>query len=288
MAECDPCGRYFATYHGYIRHMQTSSRHNYCDTCDRDFSTWNGLHQHWTQSQRHSYCRRCQSHFDDDEDLWDHYHDAHHFCSKCNQFFENEYGLTEHYRQSDNHHYCVECQREFSGESNLRSHMNSSRHRAQTFQCPGRGCEQAFVSTSALILHLEAGYCPGGFDRPTVNRLVKQYDRNHVITDPARLIGYDSTETTYTANGRAWNGSMYECYLCHGEYRTLASLNQHLASPRHQSKIYICPLESCRVRFNTLSALCQHVESEKCGVSKFKQVQNVMDNVVSRMGRLTF
>jgi hypothetical protein len=110
-----------------------------------------------------------------------------------------------------------------------------------------------------------------------------------MITDPSRLLtnGSASQEVTYYATDASWNGSWYECYLCHGSYRTLASLNQHLASPRHQQKIYICPLESCRTRFTTLSALCQHIESERCGISRFKAVQNALDNLVGRVARIT-
>ncbi|KAJ7741718.1 hypothetical protein B0H16DRAFT_1890454 [Mycena metata] len=47
-------------------------------------------------------------------------------------------------------------------------------------------------------------------------------------------------------------------------------LNRHLASPRHQSKIY--PFL---------------IESERCGVSEFKVVQNTMDDLMGKMRRLT-
>jgi len=125
-------------------------------------------------------------------------------------------------------------------------------------------------------------------NRCIVDRYVREYDKTNVITNPARLLTAGSTdEVTYIASAAAWNGSAYECYLCHSGFRTLVSLNRHLASPRHQAKVYLCPLTSCRKEFSTLSALCQHIESERCGVGKFRQVQNAMDSIVGRMGRLT-
>jgi hypothetical protein len=138
-----------------------------------------------------------------------------------------------------------------------------------------------------MILHLESGGCASRIDRRGVNRLVLEHDKNHTITDPSRMITNGGKETTYCATRAAWNGSKYECYLCHTCYGSLASLNQHLASPRHQDKIYLCPLNTCRVRFTTLSALCQHIESEKCGVVKFREVQSVLNGLVGGVARLT-
>ena len=168
-------------------------------------------------------------------------------------------------------------------------HLNSSVHRPKDVFCPFRGCDKTFVSRSALLLHLEEGSCRSGIDRTAINKYVRQYDTNNIITDPSRLLtsGTASENTKYYASERSWNGYKYECYLCHGTYTSLSSLNQHLASPIHQNKIYICPASTCRARFTTLSALCQHIESEKCGVSKFKAVQHTMDSLLGQMGRLT-
>lgn len=139
-----------------------------------------------------------------------------------------------------------------------------------------------------MILHLESGSCRSGVNRRVVDRYVREYDKTNVITNPARLLTAGSEdEVAYYASSAAWNGSSFECYLCHSTFRTLVSLNQHLASPRHQEKVYFCPLSSCRTEFPTLSALCQHIESERCGVGRFQQVRNAMDSIVGSMGRLT-
>lgn len=169
--------------------------------------------------------------------------------------------------------------------------MESKIHRSKDVSCPFKGCGQHFVKASALILHLESGACPSRVDRARIDKFVRQLDKHNLITKPSGLVTWDgtryddTTSVTYTATSKCFNGSGYECYLCHREFQTLPALNQHLSSPKHQDEQYICPLASCRVNFRTLSGFCQHVESQRCGVSRFRAVQNAIDNVVSG-GRL--
>ncbi|KAJ7222748.1 hypothetical protein B0H12DRAFT_1151130, partial [Mycena haematopus] len=229
MPDCGRCSRSFNSYSALAQHQRNSPYHHICDDCERDFPTRTGLEQHFVQSPLHDYCQRCDTHFDDSEELEEHYENDHYYCATCRKFFQNENGLHEHYRQSALHHYCVPCKRLFRFASNLTSHLNSSLHRPKDVACPGKGCGLAFVSRSALLLHLESGSCKSGADRLTINRYVREYDTQNIITNP-----HDSSPAT----DRAWNGRAYECYLCHTGYRTLASLNQHLASPRHQEKQY--------------------------------------------------
>jgi Zinc-finger of C2H2 type len=259
----------------------------YCHRCERYFPSHYALTEHLSKSPMHNYCVACGHDFYDAEDLEDHYLDVHRDtrCAPCNKIFKNSRGLHEHYRQSPVHasKYCAPCERLFQSESNLRSHLNSSTHQTKDLPCPA-GCGLKFVSRSAFLLHLEAGSCRSGIKRSDVNAYVRSRDTSNYITDPSRLL--TASDTTYYATGASWNGRAYECYLCPNEYRTLSALNQHLASPKHQAKIYRCPLTTCQEKFSTLSGLCQHVESGRCNVMKHRAVQNVMDGMVSGMKRL--
>jgi hypothetical protein len=111
-------------------------------------------------------------------------------------------------------------------------------------------------------------------------------DRNNVITRPMiELPGYSNFETI--ATGRSWNGSGYECYLCHRELTSLNGLSIYLKSPFHDQYIYKCPGRGCGKQYKVLSGLVQHVESESCGLMRFtavqSQAQNEIQNMVGRM-----
>lgn len=191
------------------------------------------------------------------------------------------------------HHYCQACDRFFQNDNNLQHHLRSTLHVGATVPCPGKKCNKKFVSGAALLLHLESGKCPSRITRDQVNRVAAKYDTNHVITNPARMIAYHeggSGSVPTWATERSWNGSMYECFLCHRECRTLDALNQHLASPAHEEKMYRCPrgYSGCGTEFKTLSALCQHVESEMCNIRRFnRKIQNYLTDLTSNMKMLT-
>ncbi|KAJ7827634.1 hypothetical protein B0H14DRAFT_3873595 [Mycena olivaceomarginata] len=245
--------------------------------------TQRDLEEHLAIGQS-EYCQYCDESFCDSEDLEYHCQMDHSYCAECQRVFKNEFTLEEHYRQSAFHHYCDACKKLFLSVNNLKNHLNSSIHLPKDVLCPGKGCGLTFVSRSAVLLHLESGTCRCGTDRRTIDRLVRQFDTNNNITKPSRLL-QGANEVTFTASEHAWNGVAYECYLCHAGYRTLAALNQHLGSPRHQEKVYVCPLNVCRVRFSTLSGLWQHIESGQCGVARF--VRNTMDDLMERMRLLS-
>ncbi|KAJ8701792.1 hypothetical protein PTI98_000545 [Pleurotus ostreatus] len=290
MVYCDRCGRSFSHYGAYDQHRQYSSSHFVCWDCNIDFESWVGLKEHWVQSKRHSYCQYCDRHFDDNSKLSEHFDDEHYLCSGCNIVFKNEYGLKEHYRQSPRHFYCSPCDRHFGSQNSLNNHLNSSIHRPKDVPCPMRGCGQYFISLAAVALHLEAGSCTSGMDRYALDRLIQKYDKNHLITDPSRLISNgDSTTTRYYATEMAYNEYYddYECYLCDQTFRSLSGLNQHLGSAKHQQEVYICRFTSCGLRFRALSALCQHIESGKCGALRGTPYKSVMGGLMDGMKRLT-
>ena len=122
--------------------------------------------------------------------------------------------------------------------------------------------------------------------RGQLNRLVVRADTNNYITNPDRLLTgplghYEPPAPAETwATERSWNGEAYECFLCHSTFDTLARLNQHLQSPRHEDKIYRCPKSDCATKFVTLSGLCQHVEGGSCGVRTFRRARDGMDGLM--------
>ena len=242
-----------------------------------------------------SYCNRCAIRFPDNHSLEQHkwYSIVHWPCNDCGRDFRSSYARQEHYRQSPKHHYCWDCDHHFQSESNLRNHLNSRIHQPANFLCPGRGCNRSFVSTAALTLHLESGTCPSGITRDKLNRIVVRADRDNYITDRSRLLTGPSGQnelpapSTIWATERSWNGVAYECFLCNSTFRTLVHLNQHLKSPRHADKIYRCPKSDCRIKFSTLSGLCQHVEGGSCGVRMFRQVRDTIDSLTSGFNLLT-
>ena len=137
---------------------------------------------------------------------------------------------------------------------------------------------------------MESGVCC--LTRHDIDRAVIAYDRARVITDASRLIlGPDGSYAKPAvvqewATTDSWNGTAFECVVCHRTFRQLGHLNDHLDSPTHADEIYKCPAayEGCGTQFGTLSALVQHVEIATCGVSKFQRhVHTVVDHISSGM-----
>ncbi|KAF8979931.1 hypothetical protein BDQ17DRAFT_1394452 [Cyathus striatus] len=253
MMYCDRCDRYFRHEGALEQHIRDSNSH--CSA----------LKEHYVQSPCHAYCQYCNEHFHDYDDLRDHYKDKHNYCHSCDRVFKNGHGLNEHLCQFLNHNYCIDCQREFVNPNALWNHLNSSVHSPKNVNCPFNSCQQSFVSISTLILHFE-------LEGATQGLTVQAY-----ITDPSCMLtnGEDDTTITYHATSTMWNGYSYECYLCYNMFCTLSALDQHLASLRHQDKIYFCQ--------RVIALLLTHIESGKCGVSRFKRVQNLLNNVLKRV-----
>ncbi|RPD63533.1 hypothetical protein L227DRAFT_543513 [Lentinus tigrinus ALCF2SS1-6] len=295
MPECVRCDRWFNTQRALEQHQDTSSRHHICWPCNKDFPTAQGLHEHYVQSPRHAFFRFCDEHFEDNQELNDHYQEEHWPCGACNLIFNNERGQHEHRRQSHADRYCVPCKRIFQNANNLRQHQNSSTHRERSIVCPMKGCSRAFVSTAALVLHLESGTCTSGMTRAMVDQLISKLDRGGVITNPARMIaGPNSSSPRVTdqwATNRAWNGHAFECYLCHRTFSSLTALNAHLRSPAHDDKFYRCPnaWKGCGQEFRTLSAFLQHFESGRCEVYRFRsQMDRFVEGLSKGAMRLTY
>ena len=233
----------------------------YCEVCDRWFPHARALSQHTRDSAvYHPTCEACDSYFGSFTALQQHFSECHYYCRDCNRFFQSA--------------------------ANLNAHRGSSLDNPRSFKCPGRSCNRAFVSMSALILHAESGTCPSGVTRKIINDHMARIDTQNAITNPARMIT-GASEPEYWATERSWNGYGYACCLCNAEFQTLSSLNQHLKSPRHLQPFYHCPKRTCNLQFTVLSALCQHVERGSCGARETRLVQDAVEHLRRGMRTLT-
>jgi hypothetical protein len=131
---------------------------------------------------------------------------------------------------------CLMCQRR-------RQHLNSAAHRGRKIDCPF--CGTVYATASGLCHHLEYPACPQAptLDRDDVYRIVRLKDPRCLITK--HLIGWHGS-TTYKADSGAWNGSGFECSICHLVFSGLHRLNQHLSSPRREWRCFCPPHSSAR------------------------------------------
>jgi hypothetical protein len=91
-----------------------------------------------------------------------------------------------------------------------------------------------------------------------------------------RVVSYYATERTF-------NGTGYECYLCHRKFRTLGALNSHVNSLAHDANEFRCP--KCEREYKVISSLMQHIESEACGIAKFDAVGDFTRELTDRFRR---
>lgn len=308
MPFCDRCTSNFGSERALWQHIGNSSQHNICQDCNQDFPTHQGLVQHYVQSYIHHYCQSCDTHFDAESHLHAHYGEEHHYCSACRkvssinthqalalmglsnmQLFESAHSLEQH--NQDEHWYCVSCRRLFRDENSLNIHLrDSSTHNKRVHACLGEGCNMTFIAYSGLAQHLESGGCNSGITRKEVDDLATTLDRSRIITNSSRLIGGPDGSQTWPvimvsyATERSFNGTAYECILCHRTFRTLSALNAHLNSAAHADKIYRCPVQydGCNLEFKTLSGLMQHAGSGSCGIISFQQQVNRALGVIDK------
>ncbi|KAJ3530044.1 hypothetical protein NM688_g7767 [Phlebia brevispora] len=219
-------------------------------------------------------------HLSDRKVLEDHHAQEHRVCSSsgCQEVFDSDESLREHRRLR--HWYCEKCNTVFIDENSLKIHLRASEtHNERTILCPGEGCGKLFISPSDLTQHLESGACRSRITRTDVNNIAAKFDTNRVITNPDRMLTGGDDMLSYLrpriapayAMELSFNGTAYECILCHRTFATLSRLHEHMASPVHEAKIYHCPSRygGCEIEFKTLSGLIRHVESQVCDVLHF-------------------
>lgn len=164
----------------------------------------------------------------------------------------------------------------------IHQHSSSSVHKKRGFDC--LFCERNFGTPSAVAMHIESG-CHK-VTRHQVTAAVHKLKIVPTISVDRRLEGPTlPSVVTYSATKLAFNGSAYECYLCHRTFATLGRLNAHLNSPAHDDDEFKCPNKKCGSEFKLVSGLIQHIESETCGLAKFKEVQSQFENLTDMFSR---
>ncbi|EEU40701.1 uncharacterized protein NECHADRAFT_90758 [Fusarium vanettenii 77-13-4] len=259
-----------------------------CGTCQRMFPSGCKARNQHCQATGHSppafECDTCCFYFDDEHDRRDHMDLESHWipdAPECSLCYFRAPTLQEVKNHEFGHHfYCGECNREFQNLNNIRQHLKSRRHLGSGVTCPF--CEVSCGSATGLVYHLEGGSCPRApLNRDKMYRVIRERDPNGVISIKAlewygdRIFEVNPTD--------AWNSQCeaFECYLCHRLFGTLYGLRSHLASPKHQQKLYHCPSQTCHKEFITLAALINHLESETCRFIRFTQIQTDIKYIVS-------
>lgn len=88
------------------------------------------------------------------------------------------------------------------------------------------GCDEKFVTSSAMVLHLESGYCRCQIDCDEIKQLAYEcYQASHYIT------GFDDKP--------------FRCEYCNGEFSLVSALLQHVETDYCEGKAtYDRPLGS--------------------------------------------
>ncbi|OAL48484.1 hypothetical protein IQ07DRAFT_543416 [Pyrenochaeta sp. DS3sAY3a] len=295
--ECDSCYATFPTQEQVDDHMDDYDhwlRRFECETCTSRFKTQNACNQHMNATDHWAPtfdCETCTRTFASQNAANSHMNATGHWtprfkCDVCDLKFQTQNGALGH-MNSQMHHshlYCRDCSRGFQNENNLKMHLNSKIHRGTTVPCPF--CKVGFTTASGLSHHLETGSCPNAktLDREKIYKAIRQRDSHGIFTK--NLLTFQESDVETIATGAAFNGSSYECYLCHREFNSLRGLNQHLNSPTHSQSLYHCPNRSCARDFVSLASMFNHLESESCSFIRFEKVQENVQNIITGRQRL--
>ena len=211
------------------------------------------------------YCLRCDRSFLDDSALAQHVADSskHHVCHECPKDFASAHALSEHNRQKHAvGRTCGRCDLVFASERDLQGHLRSNVCQPRLpLECPAESCTRTFASVGAMIQHLErAPSCTNSASAsatgtaallasavlalPVVDHQYQPYGGTFVNTfidctherssSPSREGEREDVQreraapSSKFATEGSWNGSKYECVLCHKTFMSLPVLNRHL------------------------------------------------------------
>ncbi|EGC48988.1 conserved hypothetical protein [Histoplasma capsulatum var. duboisii H88] len=257
MYECETCTRAFYSQSACNQHMNDTNHWApvyECETCTREFSSEHAVNQHMNALGHRKPKVPCET---------------------CNIKFYTQ-GQADKHMKANGHYknYCGACDIRFSSPNALKMHLNSKVHRGSNVSCPF--CKGAYTSASGVSHHLERGACPRApnLNRESILRAVRDRDPHGVITN-RQIEWHGESSVEYLATDHAYNGSFWECYICHRQFNSKGALTSHVNSPAHQQKVYRCPNSKgkCGKQFTTLAALFNHLESESCAFLRFENVQ---------------
>jgi len=285
---CRTCSKTFTTYLG-LRSHSTAKNHTpnpfICEECDVSFLSFMALQSH-LNSPKHSYDYPSSEDDSDaeessDEDVSDAESDDDPYCSGCKRQFTDMTALNQHLAYSSKHNWCFDCSRDFQSDTSLEQHRNSLAHRERDFKCPF--CESMFKSPSGIALHIESGCHKLTRHHVTAAvRSMKIVPNISIKRITGRVV--PSTVRTYIASEASFNGTAYDCFLCHKKFKTLPGLNGHLNSPAHDDDEFRCP--KCKSEFKLISGFVQHLESRSCGLAKTTQIDNYFNDLTGQFSRL--
>ncbi|PLW20564.1 hypothetical protein PCASD_16910 [Puccinia coronata f. sp. avenae] len=278
--ECEPCGRTFRLFQHYQDHMIHSAFHHYCTRCDRDFVNEDAIQKHLKYSENHMVCEWCETIVGN---LCAHNQSNHEQCNECNGWCKDSSHLHHHCRLTHSDVYCVPCQRLFANPNALRMHRGGAAHTPSSFRCPGRGCDQSFISRSALIQHFEADTCASGYDLADVDRdFSRMVDQGKILVRKNFIFPPPRLEITVDQDG------CYPCRLCTKSFISQGELVAHFKSPKHKNrghKPYICPAhDGVRDNFYSLGNVLLHMETTDCG-KPYERHVNALFNELLRIVR---
>ncbi|KAB8259313.1 hypothetical protein BDV32DRAFT_59988 [Aspergillus pseudonomiae] len=298
MYECETCRDTFWDQDDYEWHMEDYGHWPECETCYRTFRSSRACHQHMNDASHWAprfNCETCSRDFNSQTAANQHMTAVGHWaprvpCETCNMRFSTEQAAESHMKSKAHFkNYCRSCEIRFQSENDLRMHLNSKIHRGKNVQCPF--CKANYTSASGLAHHLERGSCPRAstLNRETILRIVHKRDPQGVITNK-QIEWYKEDSSHYSATDHAFNGSSWECYLCHRGFRSVKALDSHLNSSVHKQNVYHCPNSNgrCVKQFTTLAALFNHLESEACSFMRFEKVRKNVDRIFQSRKTISF
>ena len=113
-----------------------------------------------------------------------------------------------------------------------------------------------------MLIHLESGRCKVSLNDLDVYAVKCYQHKKYVIGEWEDYLRSENREERRPHGSYDHYNQSWECDECQKTFIHQAALNQHLSSAVHDPMPFKCP--TCDEHFSLLSALVQHVESNRC------------------------